>query len=231
MSLPVLLAIETSQRVGGVALRDREGTIHVEVLNESKRHDDDLMPAIDRMFSKAGLTPRDLEAVAISIGPGGFTGLRIAITTAKMFAQTLGVKLLAIPSAEVVAQSMEDEAGPILITLAGKGDNAWITHLVRTNGLWEILGEPGLMDAGQLDLEAITILVADQYLPAAMRKKAQQVGVPIHEPKFDPQACLLVGSRFLQAGLVTEPGNLNPLYPRPPEAVSIWEQRKAKSDA
>ena len=225
MTDTVLLAIETSQRQGGVALRNREGQIHVEALNESKRHDDDLMPAIERLFAKANLMPRDLEAVAVSIGPGGFTGLRIAITTAKMFAQTVGAKLLAVPSALVVAQSIKDEPGPILIMLAGKKDTAWMTHLERVEGVWKIQGVPGLIEAGHIDYQGISVVVADQYLPESMRTGAEHAGVSILEPLFDPMACLQVGDRFATADLYIESGKLNPLYPRPPEAVSLWKQR------
>ena len=53
-------------------MRDGAGNVHVELLKASARHDDELMPAIERLVEKAGLTPRDLEAVGVSIGPGGY---------------------------------------------------------------------------------------------------------------------------------------------------------------
>ena len=90
MSAPILLAIETSQRRGGVAVRDAAGDAHTEALAARRVHDVDLIAAVDRLFARLGLEPSDLGVVGVSVGPGGFTGLRIAVSTAKMFAESLG---------------------------------------------------------------------------------------------------------------------------------------------
>lgn len=229
MPHPVLLAIETSQRTGGVALSDAGGVVHVEMLQESQRHDDDLMPAIVRLLTKTGLQPGDLEAVGVSIGPGGFTGLRIAITTAKMLADTLEVTLIAVPSALVVAESHNPVlSGPILVALASKGETCWLTRMDSTLGRWKIQGEPGLVDAHQLDLSDITALLSDHHVPEAIRKKCEVVPVPILEPQFDPAACLKVSLYRLASGDISDPLILRPLYPRPPEAVTLWKKRRKR---
>ena len=92
------------------------------------------------VFEKAGLPPRDLQVVGVSIGPGGFTGLRIAVTTAKMLAETLGVKVIEVPSALVAANAYKKDEESILIALASKRESAWITKLIRREGVWEIQG-------------------------------------------------------------------------------------------
>src|SRR6185503_7170285 len=122
----VILAIETSQHQGGVALCDARGEVQVETLSSAKRHDDDLLPAIDRLMRRASASPRDLAAVGVSIGPGGFTGLRIAISTAKMFAEALGAQLVAVPSALVAAEGHSGKS-PFLVGLASKGESCWMT--------------------------------------------------------------------------------------------------------
>ncbi len=226
MPHPVLLAIETSQRTGGVALSDAGGDVHVEMLRESQRHDDDLMPAIDRLLTKTGYQPGDLEAVGLSIGPGGFTGLRIAITTAKMLAETLDVTLIAVPSALVVAEShTPTHSGPILVALASKGETCWLTRAGMNSGRWEIQGEPGLVDAHRLDLTDITVLLGDRHVPEAIRKKCEEFSVPIIEPQFDPAGCLKVSLYRLASGDLADPLALLPMYPRPPEAVTLWKKR------
>lgn len=228
-SLPILLAIETSQRIGGVALRDSGGTILIEMLQESKRHDDDLMPAIKRIFERADLQPSDLEAVGVSMGPGGFTGLRIAISTAKMFAETLGVKLIAVPSAVVVAEShSETHEDHLLVALASKGETCWVTCLERQGEHWQIRGEPSLSDASHIGRFSSPVLLGDQYLPSSIREKCEQDGVNIFPPVFDPKACLKAASQQLKQGETCDPLSLSPLYPRPPEAVSLWEKRRKK---
>ena len=98
----VILAIECSQRSGEVALcvGDR---IEVERLDPEQPQDVDFMPAIDRLVQRMGVTPGDLCVVMISIGPGGFTGLRISVAAAKMLGEVLGARLVPVPTAAVVA--------------------------------------------------------------------------------------------------------------------------------
>jgi tRNA threonylcarbamoyl adenosine modification protein YeaZ len=251
--MSILLAIETSQRIGGVALRDAAGVVRVEMLSVKKRHDDDLLPAIDRLFAKSKLSPRDLRsesaggrsgAVGVSIGPGGFTGLRIAISTAKMFAETLGTPLVGVPSALVAAESGLMNAGEsvdpnansatssgksIVVALAAKGDSFWSTHLTHDGNHWRIMGTPGLRDATSQDLGGVGFMLADTHLPEPMRLRCEQIGVSVIEPTFDPCACLSVAQRELEEGALSDPLVLSPLYPREPEAVSLWNRKSAGS--
>ncbi len=226
--MAAFLAIEASQRVGGVALRDLQGGVHVEMFSSKSRHDDDLMPAIDRLFRKAGLLPNDLKngVVAVSNGPGGFTGLRIAVSTAKMLAETLGVRIVAVPSAMVAAASLEEKhLSSVLVALASKNESAWCTRLLHAGGHWRIEGEPGLCDAASLDLHGVQVLLGDAHLPPAFAERCKVAGMAILEPAFDPHACLVIGEHMAKAGQFTDPLRLVPLYPREPEAVTLWRQR------
>lgn len=237
MNQPVVLAIETSQRSGGVAVRDRRGDVRVEPLTAERRHDDDLLPAIDRLFSLAGLKPADLGdggAVGLSIGPGGFTGLRIAVSAAKMLAETVGAKLVAVPSVLVAAESMGlDRAGParLLVALACKGDRFWGSKLERQiDGAWRIAGRPGPCEASEADLQGVSAVVGDRFLPDVLRERCRAAGLPVLEPRFEAEACLAVACRRLEEGLTADPLELSPLYSRPPEAVSLWEKRKRERE-
>lgn len=205
--------------------------MHIEMLAPQKRHDDDLLPAIDRLFTRLKLGPNDLRngAVALSIGPGGFTGLRIAVATAKMFAETLNTKLVAVPSALVAAESCR-EVGPIMVALSSKDDSAWCAVVERTPPAnnWSIRSQPRIDDGQSLDLSCggIQAILADEHFPPSMRDRAHEARIPIIPPIFDPRACLLVGQRMLAHNLVAEPLALTPLYPRQPEAVTLWDKRK-----
>jgi len=231
--MSLILAIETSQRVGGVALRDATGAEHVEMLSPKKRHDDDLLPAIDRAFAKARLQPDALRdgIVAVSIGPGGFTGLRIAISIAKMLAETLHVKIVAVPSALVASQSYQMAAkhnaklsANLLVALASKGDSCWCTRASMANGIWTINGAPGLWNAQALDLSGIDVVLADEHFPEPMRQLCEVNGVEVIEPVFDPRACLLIADHMAREAQWTDPLLLLPLYPREPEAVTLWNK-------
>ena len=231
--MTVFLAIETSQRAGGVALRDRNGKTHVEMLAPKKRHDDDLMPAIDRVFQRAGMSPPDLSGgcVGVSIGPGGFTGLRIAVTTAKMFAETLGVTLIAVPSALVAVQSTLGSNGPqpqneVIVCLACKDLSCWCTRLRFDSGAWSIVEPAGLHTAETLEIAGISAILADEFLPEPFHRACEQYDVRVIKPAFDPSACLQVAERLYVQGAASDALMFAPLYPRQPEAVTLWENKK-----
>src|SRR3954466_2924110 len=75
-----------------------------EAVDVSRGTDDDLMPGVERLFRRLGLSARDIRRVAVSVGPGGYTAVRLAVTTAKMIAEATGAQCLPIPTAEVVAR-------------------------------------------------------------------------------------------------------------------------------
>lgn len=226
MGRSIVLAIEISQRKGGVALRDASGAVHVEWVAENLRYDDDLLPAIDRLYKRVELEPKATDAVGVSIGPGGFTGLRIAVTTAKMLGEALGCKLVAVPSALVAAGSYHSD-GPIIVALASKAGTCWVTEMAHVGGRWELTDEGRLTDAGLLDLTDIKALIGDEYLPSEIRDKCSAARVVIIEPIFDPQECLAATEQRLARGEVLDPLELGPLYPRSPEAVLKWHRRGA----
>lgn len=222
----LVLAIETSQRSGGVALLTGDGTVIEEAIPERVRHDDDLIPAIDRIVARAGATPRDLGAIGVSIGPGGFTGLRIAVATAKMLAIVLDARLVAVPTALVVATAIradEIREGPALVALAAKRETVWATTVVRDGVHWRLTAAaPVLAEAATIPLEGVTTVVGDRHLPDAIVRRCEAARIPIVEPRFEAGACLAVTRRLLAAGQVTDPLRLAPLYPREPEAVRLW---------
>lgn len=220
-----MLAIEASQRGGGVALRVKSGDVLAESFRPMSRHDDDLLPAIDRVVRRAALRPADIACVAVSVGPGGFTGLRIACATAKALAETIGCSLVAVPSALVAAEACSSR-GPILVLLAAKRESAWCTRCQRgADESWQIAGRPGLHDATTIELTGIDRVLADEHLPPALRACIEQSGTPIAPPAFAPSDLLLVGERLLADGQTINPLELLPLYPREPEAVKVWRER------
>src|SRR5688500_8967170 len=100
------LAIETSTRVGSVTLGRGDEVVQTVEMPEQRRHTVDLMPTIDKLCQRHSLAPADIGEMYVSVGPGSFTGLRIGIATAKALAQVLGMRLIAVPTLEVVAQNV-----------------------------------------------------------------------------------------------------------------------------
>ena len=223
-----LLAIECSQRRGGVALRDADGGVHVHRFDADARHGDVLLPAIDDVCSAAGVARGDLVGCGVSIGPGGFTGLRVSIATARSMAWSLGMPVYGVPSALVVAGSVETDDRTAVVGLSGKGTDAWLTGVRRDDGRWSIDRDGTLVDEAALGgwFDGQGLLLADEHLPEGMRSAADAAGWIIREPRWEPAACLDLVAQRHDAGVADDVHGLLPIYPRVPEAVSLWEARK-----
>lgn len=101
--MSVILSLETSTDVCSVALHDEKNLLAEEVLQEPQAHASRLAPLIDKVIRESGMVAKDITAVAVSMGPGSYTGLRIGTSTAKGLCFALGVPLIAVSTLELMA--------------------------------------------------------------------------------------------------------------------------------
>ena len=105
-----VLAIESAGRKGGIALlTDGEVTSEL-TLEEGLRHGRDLAPAVQSMLNDHDLRPSALDAVAVDIGPGSYTGLRVGLAFAKTFCRVLRLTLIGVPSLDALADESPDDS-------------------------------------------------------------------------------------------------------------------------
>jgi len=184
---------------------------------EGLRSADALMVMIDTLCTKHQITPSMIGRLMVSIGPGGYTALRISSTTAKVLAQTLGCELVAVPSARVAAAAIEPKHRPALIALASKNEHAHCS-IVHADGSVESVG---VIDAQALDTFEARSIVGDAHLPRSFIDAAKRLGwsaVPI----------VLDARHMLEAGASIEPIEpigLSPIYAREPDAITQWRAR------
>ena len=101
---PLLLHIETATAVCSVALSRGAEVIGLKEEAGGNNHAKNLLPFVDEALKQGGCTINDLDGVAVSIGPGSYTGLRIGVSTAKGIAYTSGIPVMAISTLEGIAQ-------------------------------------------------------------------------------------------------------------------------------
>ena len=119
MEEPLILAIETSSRVGSVVLA-RGATCLVEhTFSAPLQHSAELFPAINQLLNQFGLTPGEIAHGYIAIGPGSFTGLRIAVTMAKAMHLANATAIVTVNSLDVIAANIGD--GPSSPPLQNSG--------------------------------------------------------------------------------------------------------------
>jgi tRNA threonylcarbamoyladenosine biosynthesis protein TsaB len=104
-----ILAIETATALGGVALLEGERLVRSIEEEVPRGHLEWLVPAIQRLLREAGWEPPQVEAIAVSVGPGGFTSLRIGIATAVAWGRAREVPVVSVSTLAVLAAGVESK--------------------------------------------------------------------------------------------------------------------------
>ena len=120
----IILGIETSGHQTEVALRNADGVFTQRTLSQTgQKHAQALLPEIRELFAECERAPTDCDLVAVSIGPGSFTGLRIGVVFAKTFAYATGCQVVAVPTFAAIAANTPDDISNIhIVADAQRGD-------------------------------------------------------------------------------------------------------------
>lgn len=119
----LFLSIDTTGNACSAALCENDRILCEAFLHDKLTHSQTLMPLIDQCFERAGKTVGDVDAFAVTVGPGSFTGVRIGICAAKGFAQVAEKPVIAIDTLELLAQNITGFEGivcPILDARRGQ---------------------------------------------------------------------------------------------------------------
>lgn len=108
-----ILAIETTGAEASVAIIDEKGEVSMEASEQKLNHLQNLMPMMDILLEKRGLVIGDVNYIAVSEGPGSFTGIRIGVSTARALAQVLGLETISVPTLKTFAYHVPDYKGII----------------------------------------------------------------------------------------------------------------------
>jgi tRNA threonylcarbamoyladenosine biosynthesis protein TsaB len=99
-----IVAIETATETIGVAARAESGAHATFSLSGRRRHVETLVPALGDLLAQLELAPTDLNLVAVDLGPGLFTGLRVGVAAAKGLAQALGIGVMGLSSLDILTR-------------------------------------------------------------------------------------------------------------------------------
>jgi len=136
----VLLALDTSTPLVSVALAEDGAVVTRATSERPMQHGEQLAPMISRALADAGALRQDVTAVAVGVGPGPYTGLRVGIVTARTFALVLGIPVYGVCSLDVLAAAAVDAgvAEPFLAT----------TDARRKELFWAAYDEAGARTGG-----------------------------------------------------------------------------------
>jgi tRNA threonylcarbamoyladenosine biosynthesis protein TsaB len=227
-----VVAIETATETVGVAVRTADGVEADFTLTGRRRHVETLTPALEHLLGQVGLAPGHIDVVAVDIGPGLFTGLRVGVAAAKGLAQSLGLGVIGMSSLEIltVAAGRSALRGTVLACVdARRGEVfAEASALDASGAVRAQLVAPGLFAPAQL-AEVVGTLGGDTVHAVgdgALRYAdvlAAVHGVDVAPGlSFPPPATLLALALEQMDGArpPVDPGCIVPLYMRDADAKS-----------
>jgi tRNA threonylcarbamoyladenosine biosynthesis protein TsaB len=229
MVMPRALALETSGGTGSVAVVEDGAVVAEEQFAHGLRHAAGIVPIIDRLCGARGWSPREIEELYVSAGPGSFTGLRVGVTVAKTLAFATGARVVAVPTAEVLARNAPPGWRNLVIVLDAKRDQVFTATFSNDGNDAPTLREPARLDS---------LVAVLSRVPRPVHLVGE--GIPYHEkfiPPGDPSvivtppeswqaraaAVAAVGHAMARRGEWTDPDRLVPIYVRKPEAEEKWE--------
>ena len=188
---------------------------------ESRSHTASLPVLVERVLGEAGLALEDVEGIAVSIGPGSFTGLRIGLALAKGLAFAGGLPLVGVPTLEALAWVADAAPGTsVCAALDARKREAYAAlFAVEAGGLRRVTPDLALAPealAARLPRPCTLVGDAGEVYGAVLGAHARLLPFATHHPRGGMVARL--GAARLAAGEAANVGTLEPIYVRPPDA-------------
>jgi tRNA threonylcarbamoyladenosine biosynthesis protein TsaB len=215
-----ILALETTEMIGGVAaMCDRNLLAELE-LSPQQRSAQSLVPGIRSLLGQVGWQPADVDLVAVSSGPGSFTGLRVGVTTAKALAYAVGADILGVDTLQTIAVGAPSDVRVLSVAIDAHRGEVVTQSFARDRDDW-------LQPAG-----AARLLAAETWLGGlaagtvitgpVLRKLAGRVPDPQYWP---PKAAAVarLAERLYAAGRRDDLWGLVPRYFRRSAAEEKWQ--------
>lgn len=218
----MLLALDTATRWTGLALHDGTTIVAEHGWRSVNTQTVELAPAVTQMLSRAGVASEELRAIAVTLGPGSYTGLRIGLGFAKGLALAYQIPLVGVPTLDIVAAALPAAEGPLVVvaeagrtritagTYRWQGRNGWQAPEQPVNETWEEM----------LARVPAPATIAGELSPGALKliRKAGKGYQAVAPPSRVRRAAVLadLGWQRLRRGKLDDAAGLTPLYLREP---------------
>lgn len=228
----LLLAIDTATPQIGVALGSADGIVGQVRLVQGRRHAEALAPAVGYLLREAGCGPSDLAAIAVGVGPGLFTGLRVGVTTATVMAQALRVPVVPVPSLDLVAYPLRfTPRSLVAVTDARRGEVYYAVYRPVPGGIQrttEYRVAPPEKLAAELEASGDGVLLAGDgaslYRDLLARvERVEFASAAYHYPS--PTALVELGCARYRREEFARPLDVRPIYLRKSDAEINWDSK------
>ncbi|MBK5229074.1 MAG: tRNA (adenosine(37)-N6)-threonylcarbamoyltransferase complex dimerization subunit type 1 TsaB [Actinobacteria bacterium] len=205
----LVLGIETSTPQASVAIGSEQGVIASAMVSRGASYNEFLLPAIRFCLDQAGIDYRNLGGVAVSLGPGLFTGMRVGVATAKALAQALSVPICGMPSLDLVAYEVRYSPRTICVALDARRGEVFTAFYRSSPGGIQRMSPYGIEKPEQL---------------------AIGLGSRIEEVLLVGNGALLYKEEFEDLGSVVELGTMSHAFPNAQALVELTVPRMFRED-
>lgn len=230
-----ILAIESSSLVASVAIVEDGVTLAEYTANFKMTHSQTLLPMIDSMVSLFGIDLSTIDAIAVSGGPGSFTGLRIGSATAKGLGLALDKPLIHVPTLDGTAYNLYGAKGLICPIMDARRNQVY-TGIYRFEQEFEVVMEQDAMDMGELieKLNAMgeRVIFLGDGVPVHEKKIRELMTVPFdlapaHMNRQRAASVAALGAVYFAEGKIETAAEHGPDYLRKSQAEREREEREA----
>ena len=234
-----ILAIDTATMVSSVAVANKDRLLAEMTVQTRLTHSETLLPHVEQALKLAGVEKAALEGVAVSLGPGSFTGLRIGLAAAKAIAYGLDIPIFGIPTTEALAWHYPVPGVAVVPFIdAQKGNVYSAVYQWQDDGFEEISPVQVYTMEEALELcgaQPVHVLAVGDM---AVKRLAGREDLPSNVQVPPPHVVMpraanvaMAGLKRLAAGQEDSVMNLEPVYIRRSEAEVLWEKRQAAGQA
>ncbi len=235
-----LLAIDTATAWQSVALLSGEKVLALVEQDADGSHARSLLGAIDRVLRETSITLKQLQSLAVSIGPGSFTGLRVGLATMLGFRAVLGLPIAPVPTLEAMAWNLRDAKGLLVPVLKSRHNEVywaayeWLPESGLRTLIAEQVGPPGSVARALQGSNSCTVFGDGwQAYENDIRNAIEAVGGQVQEVSEEthrPSAVSvgLAGQRRLDGGQIAEQ-ELVPRYVQRTEAEVKFDEQQGVS--
>ncbi|MCI0396048.1 MAG: tRNA (adenosine(37)-N6)-threonylcarbamoyltransferase complex dimerization subunit type 1 TsaB [Chloroflexi bacterium] len=222
MNLTMLLAIDTATRWTGLALYDGRSVLAEVGWRAANTQTVELAPAVADLLQRVGLQAAELMGVAVALGPGSYTGLRIGLGLAKGLALANRLPLVGVPTLDILAASLPEMAGQLVaVAEAGRSRICAARYRWQSGKGWQAQGEPAIDNWENLlaNLEGPAVFAGEISPVAAKMIRATDKAfrlVPAAAAVRRAGYLAELGWQRLRRGRTDDPAQLTPIYLRDP---------------